>query len=79
MPGVSFQSRAIGVGSHQPESFPAMSRTKRGSRYNTPLHIIPEGVKASEDSPEGLSVFEGEQGPGVFANDVLGLQFPHDP
>ena len=66
MPGVSFQSRAIGVGSQYPESLPAMARTKRGSGYNVPLHIIPEGGKGAQDATEGVPVFEGEESAWIF-------------
>lgn len=52
MPGVSFQSRALGVGKKKEDALAEMSCTNGGSRYNIPPQIIAERGNLSKDSVE---------------------------
>jgi hypothetical protein len=63
---VSFQSREIGVGSENPEAFPAMPGIKRGSGYNVPEHIIPAIGKLPENPSKSATAVECEEGSGIL-------------
>src|SRR4029450_4604454 len=83
IPGVSFQSRAIGVGSQNPHPLSSVSCTKGSRRYALPQHIIPERGQATENSREGPSRFKGKdrwrglkqkESGAEFANDSEGVR-----